>query len=299
MTARRVVCAIPRPCLATAPRRLHVPTAPLRHPTMTPAARRTAQCRLAALPGAVGRGVSRGMWEHQAGRRQFLGALAAAPLGVAALGAPRSVPSAARIATQYSGSGITADQALELLLEGNRRFVAGTLTSFGQLVERRSEVASSQSPMATIVSCSDSRVPPEVVFDRTLGELFVVRTAGQVIDEGARSSIVYATDALSSPLVVVMGHSRCGAVDAALAAIRGNDIPGYAFRLAEAIGPAVRRALAQPGDSLDNAIRANVLLGVERVRESEPLLAEDVRQGRLRVVGAYYDFQTGQVSLLT
>ncbi len=239
------------------------------------------------------------MWEHQAGRRQFLGALAAAPLGVAALGAPRSVPSAARIATQYSGSGITADQALELLLEGNRRFVAGTLTSFGQLVERRSEVASSQSPMATIVSCSDSRVPPEVVFDRTLGELFVVRTAGQVIDEGARSSIVYATDALSSPLVVVMGHSRCGAVDAALAAIRGNDIPGYAFRLAEAIGPAVRRALAQPGDSLDNAIRANVLLGVERVRESEPLLAEDVRQGRLRVVGAYYDFQTGQVSLLT
>jgi carbonic anhydrase len=159
-------------------------------------------------------------------------------------------------------------------------------------------VASSQRPIAVIVSCSDSRVPPEIVFDRTLGELFVVRTAGQVIDEAARSSLVYAVDYLRAPLVLVLGHTRCGAVEAAVAAIQGGTIPGYAFRLAEAVGPAVRRVLSQPGDLLDNAVRANVLMGVDQIRGSEPLLAEDVRAGRLTVVGAYYDFQTGQVSIL-
>jgi carbonic anhydrase len=198
-----------------------------------------------------------------------------------------------------TGPGMTADQALQLLLQGNRNFAAGNLTSIGEIVSRRGEVATGQSPMATIVSCSDSRVPPELVFDRTLGELFVVRTAGQVIDEAARSSIVYAVDFLRSPLVVVVGHSRCGAVDAAVAAIQGGQIPGYAFRLAEAIGPAVRGVLGQPGDTLDNAIRANILMGAEQIRTSEPLLAEDVRQGRLTVVGGYYDFRTGLVSILT
>jgi carbonic anhydrase len=207
--------------------------------------------------------------------------------------------STGRVQAQTSGGGVTAEQALQELLAGNRGFMAGNLDSLDNLVTRRSQVASSQSPIAVIVSCSDSRVPPELVFDQTLGEVFVVRTAGQVIDEAARSSIAYAVDHLNSPLVVVMGHSRCGAVEAAVAAIQGASIPGYAFRLAEAIGPAVRRVQGQPGDLLDNAIRANVRLGVEQIQASEPLLAEDVRQGRLTVVGAYYDFQTGQVTILS
>jgi carbonic anhydrase len=238
------------------------------------------------------------MARYPLGRRELLRSLAVAPLAAASL-LPASDGAVRRVHAQNPGPGVTADQALQLLLAGNRNFVAGNLTSLGEMVARRNELATSQSPIAAIVSCSDSRVPPELIFDQTLGTLFVVRTAGQVIDEAARSSIVYAVDFLRAPLVLVVGHSRCGAVDAAVAAIQGGTIPGYAFRLAEAIGPAVRRVMGQPGDLLDSAIRANVRLGVEQIQTSEPLLAEDVRQGRLTVVGSYYDFQTGQVTLLS
>jgi carbonic anhydrase len=239
------------------------------------------------------------MASYPFGRRQLLRSLAAAPVAAVGLHLLGGEATARPVRAQISGGGITAEQALQQLLAGNRNFAAGNLTSVGQLVARRGELATSQSPMAAIVACSDSRVPPELVFDQTLGELFVVRTAGQVIDEAARSSIVYAVDYLKAPLVLVVGHSRCGAVDAAVAAIQGGNIPGYAFRLAEAIGPAVRRVQGQPGDLLDNAIRANVRLGVEQIQTSEPLLAEDVRQGRLTVLGAHYDFQTGLVTMLS
>jgi carbonic anhydrase len=233
------------------------------------------------------------------GRRQLLRSLAAAPVAAAGLHLAGGDAPARRVHAQTSGGGVTAEQALQQLLAGNRNFAAGNLTSLGQIVARRGELAASQSPIAAIVSCSDSRVPPELIFDQTLGELFVVRTAGQVVDEAARSSIVYAVDYLKAPLVLVVGHSRCGAVDASIAAIQGGAIPGYAFRLAEAIGPAVRRVQGQPGDLLENAIRANVRLGVEQIQTAEPLLAEDVRQGRLTVVGAEYNFQTGLVTILS
>jgi carbonic anhydrase len=239
------------------------------------------------------------MTSYPFGRRQLLRSLAAAPVAAAGLHLVGGDATARPVSAQFSGGGVSAEQALQQLIAGNRNFAAGNLTSVGQLVARRGELATSQSPMAAIVACSDSRVPPELVFDQTLGELFVVRTAGQVIDEAARSSIVYAVDYLKAPLVLVVGHSRCGAVDAAIAAIQGGNIPGYAFRLAEAIGPAVRRVQGQPGDLLDNAIRANVRLGVEQIQASEPLLAEDVRQGRLTVLGAHYDFQTGLVTMLS
>jgi carbonic anhydrase len=231
-------------------------------------------------------------------RRQFLGGLAAAPLAAAALGTPAAAASLPRVNDQ-TGPGISAEEALRQLLEGNRNFVAGNLTSLDELVRRRTEVVTGQAPMAVLVSCSDSRVPPEIVFDRTLGELFVVRTAGQVVDAAALASITYAVDFLRSPLVVVMGHSRCGAVDAALAAVRGGTIPGYAFGLAQAIGAAARRALSMPGDALDNAIRINAQMGADEIRTSEPLLTVDVAEGRLTVVAAYYDFQSGLVTILS
>jgi carbonic anhydrase len=160
-------------------------------------------------------------------------------------------------------------------------------------------VANGQSPFAVIVSCSDSRVPPELVFDQTLGQLFVVRTAGQVLDEAARSSIIYGVDYLKAPLVLVLGHSGCGAVEAALAALAGNPIPGYAYRFAEGIGPAIAGVLDQPGDHLDNAIRANIAAGVEQLRTAEPELAPAVRDGRLTIAGAHYDLASGEVSLLS
>lgn len=124
-----------------------------------------------------------------------------------------------------------------MLIDGNKRFVAGNLTSLSNLAQRRDQLVNGQSPFAVIVCCSDSRVPPELVFDQTLGQLFVVRTAGQVIDEAARSSITYGVDSLQSPLLLVLGHTGCGAVAATLATLRGNTIPGYAYRLAEGIGP--------------------------------------------------------------
>jgi carbonic anhydrase len=230
-----------------------------------------------------------------------LRALGATPLAVAGLQLANGEGGASRVAAQQSGTGVTAEQALQLLMEGNRRFVAGNLTSLGEVVRRRSEVASSQSPMAVIISCSDSRVPVEMVFDRTLGDLFVIRTAGQVIDDAGLASLTYGVDVLRAPLamVMVMGHSRCGAVETALVALQGGSVPNFAFGLVQSIGPAVRRAMGQPGDTLDNAIRTSVSMDVEQIKNAEPLLAEDVRQGRLTVVGAYYDFQTGQVSIIS
>jgi carbonic anhydrase len=193
---------------------------------------------------------------------------------------------------------VTADKALAQLLEGNRRFVAGNLTAPQQIVARRADVTAGQAPIAAIVSCADSRVPPELVFDQGLGDLFVVRLAGNVVDDAARASIMFAVDGLRAPLVMVHGHERCGAVTAAVEAVRGGSFPPYLVDLVHEIGPAARRALGQPGDVLDNAIRANVARVVNELITSEPLLAEDVRRGSVRIVGAYYSLQTGAVSIL-
>jgi carbonic anhydrase len=195
-------------------------------------------------------------------------------------------------------SSVPADQGLQMLIDGNKRFVAGNLTSFSNLAEDRTQLANGQSPFAVVVCCSDSRVPPELVFDQTLGQLFVVRTAGQVIDEAARGSIVYGVDFLKAPLLLVLGHSGCGAVDAAIAALAGNPIPGYAYRFAEGIGPAIQSVRNEPGDQLDNAIRANIEMGVEQLRTAEPDLAAAVGSGQLTVAGGYYELASGEVSLL-
>lgn len=235
------------------------------------------------------------MMGQSGNRRRFVAGLAG--LSTALAGSRGFRPAAA--ADDAATPVVAADEGLQRLLDGNQRFVAGNLTSLGALADDRAGVATGQSPFAVIVCCSDSRVPPEIVFDQTLGQLFVVRTAGQVIDEAARSSIVYGVDFLRAPLLLVLGHSGCGAVDAALAALRGDPIPGYAYRFAEAIGPAAQSVLDQPGDQLDNAIRANVALGVEQLRAAEPVLAAAVNSGQVTVVGGYYDLASGEVSILS
>lgn len=234
------------------------------------------------------------MMAHTGNRRRFVAGLAGVPTALA--GSRWSAPAMAP--GDAATPAVPADQGLQLLIDGNKRFVAGALKSLNSLIQDSGPQASDQYPFAVIVCCSDSRVPPEIVFDQPPGQLFLVRTAGQVIDEAARSSIVYGTDYLGAPLVLALGHSKCGAVDAALAAITGNAIPGYAFRLAEGIGPAVQSTLDQPGDQLDNAIRANIAMGVDQLRTAEPVLAADVRSGQVTVVGGYYDLASGEVSLL-
>ncbi|HEX5500793.1 MAG TPA: carbonic anhydrase, partial [Thermomicrobiales bacterium] len=178
-------------------------------------------------------------------RRQFVATAAGLPVALSAPG--WFAPAAAEEAATPS---VPADQGLQRLMDGNKRFVAGNLTAFGNLAQDRAKWTAGQRPFAVIVCCSDSRVPPELVFDQTLGQLFVIRTAGQALDEAARSSIVYGIDYLNAPLLVVLGHAGCGAVEAALAALAGKPIPGYAYRFAEAIGPAAQSVRDQPGDQL-------------------------------------------------
>jgi carbonic anhydrase len=230
-------------------------------------------------------------------RRRFVAGVASLPL---AWGAARWFAHGAAAAEfDYDATPVApATDGMQRLIDGNKRYVAGELTAFDELAADREESATGQSPFAVIVSCADSRVPPELIFDQTVGELFVVRSAGQVVDEAIRGSITYGVDVLKAPLIVVLGHSNCGAVGAAIAALDGNPIPGYAYRFAEAIGPAVQEVRDEPGDLLDNAIRANVTLGVERLSTAEPDLAAVIGDGSVTIVGAYYDLASGEVTFL-
>jgi carbonic anhydrase len=164
--------------------------------------------------------------------------------------------------------------------------------------ERRLEIARGQTPFATLVSCSDSRVPPELLFGRGLGELFIVRNAGNTVDTAALGSIEYGVAQLGVPLVVVMGHEKCGAVEAAVKVVTENaSYPGSIGRMVEPIVPAVIAAQREGGgDLLQAAVRANVRRTVSRLRTaSEPMLLEPLRAGKLRIVGASYDVDDGSV----
>ncbi len=190
---------------------------------------------------------------------------------------------------------VTADDALARLKAGNERFVTGKVIHPNADADRRAEVAKGQTPFAVIVGCSDSRVGPEVVFDQGLGDLFVIRTAGNVVDDVALGSIEYAADHLGVPLILVLGHTRCGAVSAVVA---GGEAPGHVASVVDKIKPAVDETKGKPGDAVGNAIRANVRHVVNQLRNAAPILSGLVKSGKLRVVGACYDLDTGRVALL-
>jgi carbonic anhydrase len=163
-----------------------------------------------------------------------------------------------------------------------------------QAAKRRAELAKSQHPIAIIVSCSDSRVPPEIVFDEGLGDLFVLRVAGNVINDESVGSIEYAVDHLAVRLIVVLGHQRCGAVKAAKDTIAAkSEAPGHIQSLVTAIRPAVE---ATADDDLETTVKANVKDVVQALRSSTPVLKPKVDSSEVRVVGAYYNLDTGSVS---
>jgi carbonic anhydrase len=198
----------------------------------------------------------------------------------------------------HAGSPLSPAQALLALKEGNRAYLAGNAALPDIGAERRHALAQSQAPMAAIISCSDSRVPPEILFRRGLGELFVIRNAGNTIDTVAMGSFEYAVAVLSVPLVVVLGHERCGAVDAAVAVVeRGATFPGSIGRMVEPILPAVLDARRNGAtDLLDASVRTNVSRTVDHLRRlSEPFVLDPIRAGRLRIVGARYDLDDGNV----
>jgi carbonic anhydrase len=193
----------------------------------------------------------------------------------------------------------TPADARRLLAEGNARYVANEPQPRDYAAERASR-AMGQAPFATILSCADSRVAPELAFDQGPGQLFVVRLAGNVVTTEVLASIEFGAAVLGTPLVLVLGHTRCGAVQATLASLReGTEHPGHLGALVEAIAPAVAPVLDEPGDPEANAVRANVRQAVERLRAAPPILADLVRAGSLDVVGGVYDLSTGRAELLS
>ena len=228
---------------------------------------------------------------YKLSRRDFLKAsgLTAMSMAVAAC-APTQVSTEAPVAN--------ADEALQRLLEGNQRYTANKSTDVNESKSRRVELAQGQNPFATIFSCVDSRVPPELVFDRGLGDLFVIRTAGQVIDNAVLGSLQYGVAELKIPLLMVLGHEKCGAVKATVEAVENNATAEAEINwLVNGIRPAVEEAKAQPGDLLDNAVKANVLLTVEHLKGSS-ILSEALEKGELKIVGARYDLDTGVVEVI-
>jgi carbonic anhydrase len=193
------------------------------------------------------------------------------------------------------------DEALRELLSGNARFAAGRPNSPRRSPADFSQLAEGQYPFAAILGCADSRVAPEILFDVGKGDVFVVRVAGNVVSgAGAvvKGSIEYAVAELRVPLIMVLGHSNCGAVKAAMAHLHAKDsLPGAINGLVELIKPAVEQTKGA-GDGLNSAIKKNVQIGVERLKQLEPIVATAVKEGKLKVVGGVYDLRSGKVQVV-
>jgi carbonic anhydrase len=184
---------------------------------------------------------------------------------------------------------ITPDEALHRLQAGNERFANSKVSAGKPVAERRAETAQAQHPFAIIVGCADSRTAPEIIFDQNIGDLFVIRTAGNLVDDYALGSIEYAVEHLGTRLIVVLGHERCGAVTAALG---GGSAPGHIKSLVRDIQPAVAASKGREGDALTNAIHENDAEVAAKIRKQAEFgeLASQVR-----VVEAYYNLDTGKV----
>jgi carbonic anhydrase len=226
------------------------------------------------------------------GRRGFIGT-GLACLGIAALGL---LPGTSRAADPLPKTTLSPNQALRLLQEGNDRFVMEAPFRSAQGRERRVELARGQAPFCVLVGCSDSRVSPELLFGRGLGELFIVRNAGNTVDTAALGSIEYGVGVLGCPLVVVLGHESCGAVAAAIEVVRNNaTFPGVIGEMIQPIIPAVLASRNEPGDALNNAVVANARRVAARLRSQSPVIQEALRANRLKIVAARYDLDDGDV----
>jgi carbonic anhydrase len=196
-------------------------------------------------------------------------------------------------------SNISADAALNRLIEGNRRFATDKAIAPNRSESRRIEITRGQHPFAIILGCVDSRVPPELIFDQGLGDLFVIRSAGQVIDDAILGSIEFGVAELGIPLILVLGHSKCGAVTATIETLEKNlPVEGAIGTLVENIKPAVGRAKGHGEQLIDQAARMNVALEINRLKES-PILSGAIKGGRTKIVGAFYNLSTGLVEIMT
>ena len=193
------------------------------------------------------------------------------------------------------------EDVLEQLIEGNKRFAEGKPSNPRRTPMDFAAQAAGQKPLAVIVACADSRVAPELIFDQGVGDLFVVRIAGNIVSGAGptvKGSIEYAVVELGVRLILVLGHSQCGAVKAAIEHFEAKDtLPGSIGELIKPIGPAVTAAKGQKGDLLTNVIKANVLEGTRRLEGLDPILAKLVKTGELKVIGGNYELRTGKVEV--
>jgi carbonic anhydrase len=187
---------------------------------------------------------------------------------------------------------LTPDSALQQLMDGNQRFAQGRMTSFDEdLQVLKTNTVAQQQPFAAVLSCADSRVPVELVFDQSIGHVFVTRVAGNVATSAIIASLEYGVAVLGTRAIIVLGHANCGAVKAT---IEAKAVPGQISALYPYIRPAVDRA----GSNLEAAIKANASIQAALLRQSSPTLAEHIKQNQLKIVAGYYDLATGKVSLL-
>jgi carbonic anhydrase len=218
-------------------------------------------------------------------RREFVGK---ALTSVAVAGVSGLIPKTA-IRAQTA---LSPEAALQQLIDGNRRFVEGRLTSFSEDLDiLKSKIVDKQEPFAAVLSCADSRVPVELIFDQSIGHVFVTRVAGNVATSAIIASLEYGVAVLGTKAIMVLGHANCGAVKAS---IEAKAVPGQI----SALYPYIRPAVDQAGSNLEAAIKANAKIQAGLLRQSSPVLTEQIKQNQLKIVACYYDLASGTVTLL-
>ncbi len=202
--------------------------------------------------------------------------------------------------SQHVQTGINADSALQWLKDGNNDFIQSKFNVHGVDSSLRIAVSKAQHPRAVILTCSGSRVPPELIFDKGLGDLFVIRVAGNVLDDAVVASIEYAVEHLHTSLVVVMGHQNCGAIAAAVSDLQNpdNKIDNHVRVLTDKIEQAIASVNLKENDFAQKALLSNVIFNVSALKQSRPVLNEAVQKEELKIVGAVYNLQTGKVEWL-
>lgn len=229
-----------------------------------------------------------------ASRRHFLTFAGAAAAGLAFPG-----QGFAQKAPPKPANSVSPDDALKLLMSGNRRYVQG-VTKRHDFKNEREALSKGQNPYAGILSCADSRVAPEYAFDSARGDLFVCRVAGNFLNDDGIASFEYGVAVLNTPLLMVLGHKACGALDAAIKSLKdGTTLPGHLPSLVTALTPAIKAVANQSGNALDNAIRQNVILNVEKLKAASPIIDKAVADKKVRVVGAVYNLDNGRVELVS
>ena len=238
-----------------------------------------------------------GSKQHHLSRRSLMAAAGAALAATALSSGPLL---AAEPPKEGAPNAISPDEALARLLQGNERYVANAPRE-RDFSAGRAARASGQYPIAAILGCSDSRVVPDLVFDQGPGDLFVVRLAGNFLDDDGLASLEYAVKFLGAPLLMVVGHTDCGAVAAAVKVVKDRaELPGHLPELIKSIEPAVLAAHARkPSDLVAAAIEENVKLNVKRMFDGKPILSEALAAKKIAAVGGIYDIATGKVTLLS